>query len=462
MQNINPFIISFILTFLVIPLKADEHCEIYPITVSQELFEDAEIGDKFKKIKAGDKLDEFDWLTWDGDQDKRSLEESLIPPGNSEIYINPDDFNDTVLSIGDFVQSREKVKKNKDAKERLEDLEDTIITIPVWSNRREVDERRKGKGKDDNFDYQIGSFANIQLTKTKMKKDKKGKLDFIYLGPTECNVDQNVPPIAVGGSYEGKQDEIIIIFLVANDPDGDPITYSVTSEPQNGTLIGSDFVYLYVPNPGFSGNDSFNFVANDGQADSNTATIFLNITSLNNAPVAEDIQINGQEDSQLTFTVNVIDLDNDPLTFAIVSPPQNGTLSGAGPNFIYTPDSGFVGQDTFTFVANDGVVNSNVATATIVIASSRNTAPVIESDQFYGFMNEPLEFTVEAFDPENDELTYRVVAPPYFGTITGEGPTFTYTPNQDFFGTDLIEIVASDGQVESNIGEFFMQILSDE
>src|SRR5262249_12451034 len=95
-------------------------------------------------------------------------------------------------------------------------------------------------------------------------------------------------------------------------------------------------------------------------------------TVLNAAPVA-----NNQAITVLNFAAAAITLnasDSDPLTYRVITGPAHGVLRGAAPNLSYAPDSGYVGVDRFTFVANDGQADSNLATVTINVTSP-NHAP---------------------------------------------------------------------------------------
>src|SRR5207244_9823422 len=76
------------------------------------------------------------------------------------------------------------------------------------------------------------------------------------------------------------------------------------------------------------------------------------------------------EDTAFAITLTGSDVESDALTFRIVTPPAHGTLSGAGANQTYRPQTNFFGTDTFTFKANDGQADSTEATLTI----TRNTA----------------------------------------------------------------------------------------
>lgn len=89
----------------------------------------------------------------------------------------------------------------------------------------------------------------------------------------------NRPPIAQNGVASTQQGTPVAISLAASDPDNNPLTYRVASQPTSGVLAGTAPALTYTPNLGFTGNDSFTFIANDGQADSNIATVSIVVTS---------------------------------------------------------------------------------------------------------------------------------------------------------------------------------------
>ena len=77
----------------------------------------------------------------------------------------------------------------------------------------------------------------------------------------------------------------------------------------------------------------------------------------------------------MLVAVEAKDLDGDPLTYSVATQPAHGTLSGAAPDLTYTPDPDYNGPDSFTFTANDGTVDSNLATVRITVdptAGQRN------------------------------------------------------------------------------------------
>ena len=80
------------------------------------------------------------------------------------------------------------------------------------------------------------------------------------------------------------------------------------------------------------------------------------------------------EDTPVSITLTASDADGDALTFGVVDLPSHGDLSGVAPDLTYTPDAGYNGQDSFTFSANDGTVDSNIATVSITVHPAHELA----------------------------------------------------------------------------------------
>lgn len=89
----------------------------------------------------------------------------------------------------------------------------------------------------------------------------------------------------------------------------------------------------------------------------------------NTVPTATAQSITMDEDSTKTITLSGTDADNDTLTYTVVTSPSHGTLSGTAPNVLYTPDTGYAGEDSFTFMVNDGTHDSSMATINLTMAS---------------------------------------------------------------------------------------------
>ncbi|HET7921412.1 MAG TPA: Ig-like domain-containing protein [Gammaproteobacteria bacterium] len=195
----------------------------------------------------------------------------------------------------------------------------------------------------------------------------------------------NNPPVASNGSVSTDENTAVNGNLSASDQDGDSLTFSIVSQPSHGTVNitnSATGAFTYTPANGFSGSDSFTFKANDGQADSNTATESVTVNSTggnNNAPVASNGSVSTDENTAVSGTLSASDQDGDGLTFSVVSQPSHGSVSITNSStgaFTYTPTSGYSGSDSFTFKANDGQADSNTATESVTInATSGGSCP---------------------------------------------------------------------------------------
>src|SRR5207247_3906541 len=118
---------------------------------------------------------------------------------------------------------------------------------------------------------------------------------------------------------------------------------------------------IYTPAANYNGPDSFTFKANDGELDSNLATVSITVNAVNDAPVASNQAVVTDEDTAKTITLGASDVEGSAMTYTIGTGPTHGTLSGTAPNLIYTPAANYNGPDSFTFRATDGDLDSNHA-----------------------------------------------------------------------------------------------------
>src|SRR5262249_24855649 len=154
--------------------------------------------------------------------------------------------------------------------------------------------------------------------------------------------------------------------------------------------------------------------------------------------------------------LTAIDLDHDPLQFSVVNGPGHGTVTLNGGNYIYTPNSNFNGADSFTFKANDGSSDSNIAVVSLTV-NPVNDAPVATGNTYT--TSEDTPFSVSApgvlandSDIDNATLSATLQSSPAHGALSfNSNGSFTYTPDQDFTGLDSFSYRASDGSTSSNI-----------
>jgi VCBS repeat-containing protein len=196
-------------------------------------------------------------------------------------------------------------------------------------------------------------------------------------------VAPNRAPVAIGDAYSVNEDTVLSVTapgVLNNDSDADldPISAIKLSDPTHGQLtINTDGSFVYTPAANFNGTDSFTYRAIDGVLSSIATAVTLNVTPVNDAPMAADQAVATTANTGVAVTLGATDVDNDPLTYSIVSNPAHGTLSGTGANRGYTPNANYIGTDTFTFKANDGTVDSNIATVTVTVNAPVPTVTAI-------------------------------------------------------------------------------------
>ena len=160
------------------------------------------------------------------------------------------------------------------------------------------------------------------------------------------------------------------ISLVAEDPDGDELVYSVVDSPQNGNITINKNIATYISSSDTANEDSFTFSANDNILNSEKATVTINIIQINDVPIAYSQNVSVVEDQSLEIILNGIDNDKDEFTFSITGSPINGEAALNDNKVIYKPKAGYFGSDSFIFEINDGTDSSDPASVTITITSN--------------------------------------------------------------------------------------------
>jgi hypothetical protein len=279
----------------------------------------------------------------------------------------------------------------------------------------------------------------------------------IFGQSTSANIDNvrvsvstgsNSAPVADDQSLATEVNTPAAITLTGSDPDGDTLTYELVSEPNHGTLSGIAPDLTYTPDADYTGSDSFSFLVDDGDLDSNTATVSLSVDPPNEAPVADDQSLSTDEDTAVAVTLTASDANGDALTYTVVTPPSNGSLSGIAPDLTYTPNADFNGTDSFTFTANDGTVDSNTATVSLTI-NAVNDAPAFTSDPFAASdATESVAYSDNiagaASDADGDALSYALVSGPSWLIVASDG-SLSGTPGTADLGTNTFTVSASDG-----------------
>jgi VCBS repeat-containing protein len=281
--------------------------------------------------------------------------------------------------------------------------------------------------------------------------------------------DVNTDPTARNDSYSMAEDGALTTNVTGGvlrndtDAEGDALSAVQIDGPSHGTLtLNADGSFEYVPEADFNGQDTFTYQASDGSGTSDTVTVTINVNPVNDAPVAVDdeYQMTGEDpltiDPATGVVANDTDIEGDALSAIQIDGPDHGSVAlNADGSFVYTPESGFSGEVTFTYQLNDGQADSNIATVRIIIDQDEQS-PSAADDQYSVISGNTLDVAAPGVlandsDPQGDPLSAAVVSGPANGTLTlNADGSLSYTPNAGFTGTDSFSYQASDGTNLSN------------
>ncbi|MFK8112244.1 MAG: Ig-like domain-containing protein, partial [Rubripirellula sp.] len=293
----------------------------------------------------------------------------------------------------------------------------------------------------------------------------------------------NLPdsPVANNDSLDTDEDNALTIrgsALLANDTDADlgpdsNEVLSIAMPAQTTSTLGATITFdqatgdlTYDPTtssalramaPGETLQDSFTYGVTDADGETNppTATVFLNVSGINDAPIVGDDIVAAPEnfepvvirplendvDVDGTLDLNSIIITEDPVFGSVAKQINNGVLELA-----YSPFANFPGGDTFRYTISDNLGQQSAQALVVIEASS---APRAGSDITGGVATNGLNINVLAndFPVEGvlDVSTVTIVTPPQNGQAVPQADgTITYTSNSGFVGVDSFEYTVTD------------------
>ena len=286
-------------------------------------------------------------------------------------------------------------------------------------------------------------------------------------------IDGTNHPVAQNSAAEGQENATSISGQAQASEFGFTLTYALvgphgeaeqTVKTVHGTVtMHSDGSYVYTPDHGYFGPDSFAFQANDGELTTAATTVTVTVDPV--APIAQDDALSGAEDSgPVNGQAHATEINNDLLTYALVGSDgeaehtlktAHGTVTmQSNGSYSYTPDHGFFGTDSFTYTASDGIngTTSDPATITVDVAAA---PPVAQDGTVSGTEDsEAITGQAHAIEINDDQLSYALVGSDgeaehtlktAHGTVTMQSNgSYSYTPDHGFFGTDSFTYQTTD------------------
>lgn len=307
--------------------------------------------------------------------------------------------------------------------------------------------------------YAIANQAlkNLDLNKTDVENENK-LIDTDLKTYNEGEI--NHLPVVKNRSVNSEQNRILKDSLNSSDDDGDGVIYFMVDKPCHGNLtLLKNGSYEYKPAQGYSGNDNFTYMASDIFGNSNTATINIYVHQKNHPPVSADVNLDIEQNNNLSYCLKSTDLDNDPLSYHLLENPSHGNIIlNQNGSFSYIPGLDFIGNDTFTYTAQDWKGDGNTAKIHINV-HPRNNLPITENSTIKVAKNEKIMFKLNATDYNGDILFYNIVSPPSKGKLTlNLNGTLTYEPNKGIIGSDNFIFTVNDWQGKSNPSKVSIEI----
>lgn len=253
-------------------------------------------------------------------------------------------------------------------------------------------------------------------------------------------------------------------FIDPIDVEGDPFVPILTQTTEFGTLVFSNTGrFEYTPNQNFIGLDQFKVRISDTRSASKIETIMLNVGSL---PVLETDSFTSTEDTVLNGTLVGSGITGGEVIFSVERLTKNGSIEmQSDGNFVYVPNTNFVGVDSFNVLLIDEAGFTLLATVSITV-SPDNDIPVIKTPYFVMNSNETLTGDLLIADPENDTFSVSLINGATNGFINSSVPFagFTYEPNLDFIGRDTFTVRVTDdrsGKYRDSVIIIFVGLATD-
>jgi VCBS repeat-containing protein len=262
------------------------------------------------------------------------------------------------------------------------------------------------------------------------------------------------------------------INVLANDSDvdGDTLTVTAVTQGTHGSvaITGGGTGVSYTPAANFFGTDSFTYTVSDGNGGTDTATVSMTITNVNDAPVATGDSYVTNSNATLNVAApgvlgNDSDIDSPSLSSQLVSDVSHGTLTlQSDGSFSYTPSLDFEGSDSFTYHAYDGAAYSNVVTVNITVNDT--VAPVLTSSVAISLIASTnsnlvnVGLTASATDNSGDPVTIQVAV---FGDEDDQTPTATNTVHSpDAKDIAPVTLRLRGERIEANDGRVYLIVIT--
>ena len=227
----------------------------------------------------------------------------------------------------------------------------------------------------------------------------------------------------------------------------DTLSLSITNKPSWSSFSTTTGALTGTPTNADVGTfDNIVISVHDGSITTPLAAFSITVNNVNDAPLAQNISVTTDEDTAITITPTISDSDSEQVSLRIVTQPQNGLVNLSGNDIFYQPNNNFVGGDSFSYVANDGELDSLEATVSINI-TAQNDPPLARNDTFSFARNTNdlyiLDVLINDEDIDGDSLILEGVTTS-IGDASIDNNQIILTLNTSFIGNLNLEYSVRD------------------
>ena len=272
----------------------------------------------------------------------------------------------------------------------------------------------------------------------------------------------NDAPLGIAQNLVLAEDDTLLITLSGADIENDELSYRIEEGALHGSLVQqSNDSWLYTPTANYNGSDSFSFVVNDGLLDSATTSISLVITAVNDAPIVGVQTADTDEDLPVVINLLGSDVEGDNLTYTIVSQPNHGTATISGEQLTYQSNANYFGEDEFSYIANDGQLDSAPSTVLVTINSVNDIPTITGVPSSTVHENSPYSFMPTATDNDDDNLSFSIEnQPQWLAFDTATGQLVGVPSNADVGSYTDITLTVSDGIATQSLAPFTLTVIN--
>lgn len=254
------------------------------------------------------------------------------------------------------------------------------------------------------------------------------------------------------------EDSTVSAQLTATDPDGNPVTFALSTNAQHGTAnVTTGGTLVYTPSSNYSGTDSISISVSDNAGGQATGTVTVIVNPVNDAPTLSTLQVAVDEDNALNGQLIAEDVEGTAITFEYLPGVQHGTMTMAPDgSFTYVPVANYSGPDEFVVRLVDTGGGNSQHTVSINVRAV-NDAPTASDDtlRVAAANGQPVTLTTLSNDAdiEGDVLTPQVVSQPRGGTVVVDDTTreMRFEPSNGYVGPIDFTYRVSDGSAQSNV-----------